>query len=219
MRLLSFFLLVAVPFGSVHAAGVPPAETSATNLIADPVNDPGWKELFTRLAPQKARRSKFEERRIFPFRTTPIVLTGEIRIAPDRGLSLSYLGAKPQIVVVDQKGVLMRDQSGQERSAPADPRADAATSALFQIMRFDLPALAKTFVLHGRRDGEGWTLGFEPRDPTLANLIGRVIVQGEGARVDHIDMVKSEKQRIDIAISETKEEVTFSPEELKRFFR
>ncbi|MEO7414001.1 MAG: outer membrane lipoprotein carrier protein LolA [Opitutaceae bacterium] len=218
MRSLSVFLLLVsclvLPAFSAAPAEVPPA-----NLIADPVNDPGWKELFARLAPQQARRSQFEERRIFPFRTTPIVLTGEIRISPDRGLSLNYLGAKPQIVIIDQKGVLMRDERGQQRTAPADPRADAATSALFHILRFDLPALAKTFILHGRRDGEAWTLGFEPRDATLSGLIGSVIVQGEGGRVDRINMVKSEKQRIDILISDTKETASFDEEELKRFFR
>ncbi|MEO6569042.1 MAG: hypothetical protein ABIO94_09800, partial [Opitutaceae bacterium] len=144
---------------------------------------------------------------------------GEIRISPERGLSLSYLGEKPQIVIIDQKGVLMRDERGQQRKAPADPRADAATSALFQILRFDLPGLAKTFVLHGRRDGEVWTLGFQPRDATLFKMIGSVIVQGEGGRVDHIAMVTSEKQRVDISISETKEDVSFDAEELKRFFR
>jgi outer membrane lipoprotein-sorting protein len=218
MRFLPVFLLLVFALGSVHAAA-PAAVTPPANLIADPANDPAWKDLFARLAPNKARRSKFEERRIFPFRNTPIVLTGEIRIAPERGLSLSYLGAKPQIVIIDQKGVLMRDERGQERSAPSDPRAEAATSALFQILRFDLPALAKTFILHGRRDGEAWTLGFEPRDATLANLIGSVIVQGENGRLDRINMVKSEKQHIDISISETKEDITFEPDELKRFFR
>ena len=218
MRTLAvLLLLVSCLVQPARAAA--PEDTPSGNLIADPVNDPGWKELFARLAPEKARRSKFEERRIFPFRTTPIILNGEIRISAERGLSLHYLGEKPQIVIIDQKGVLMRDERGQQRKAPADPRADAATSALFQILRFDLPALARTFVLHGRRDGEVWTLGFEPRDTTLGGLIGSVIVQGERGRVDRINMVKSEKQRIEISISETKEDVSFDAEELKRFFR
>lgn len=222
MRSLLVFLLVVPSGGLAFAAdSVSPASTPvpAGNLIVDPVNDPAWKDLFTRLAPNKARRSKFEEQRIFPFRNTPIVLTGDIRLLPERGLSLSYLGAKPQIVIIDRKGVLVRDEHGLERSAPSDPRAEAATSALFQILQFDLPALAKTFVLHGRRDGEAWTLGFEPRDATLGNLIGRVIVQGESGRLDHINLVKSDKQRIDISIRETQEDVAFSAEELKRFFR
>jgi outer membrane lipoprotein-sorting protein len=218
MRFLFFLLLLVSPLCAQPAAS-PPVQAPAKNLIADPVNDPAWRDLFAQLAPQKTRHSKFEERRIFPFRNTPIVLKGEIRISPERGLSLSYLGDKPQVMIMDQKGVLMRDDRGRERAAPSDSRADAATSALFQILRFDLPGLAKSFVIHGRRDGEAWTLGFEPRDATLAGMIGSVIVQGENGRVDRISMVKSEKQRIEISISETRDDVTFTPEELKRFFR
>jgi outer membrane lipoprotein-sorting protein len=217
MRCIFAFIVLLASL--VPARSAAPTDTTTRNLIADPVNDPVWKEVFARLAPEKTRRSKFVERRIFPFRTTPILLTGEIRISPDRGLSIHYLGEKPQIVIIDQKGVLMRDERGQQRTAPADPRADAATAALFQVLRFDLPALAKSFTIHGRREGEAWFLGFEPRDPVVSNLIGSVIVQGVGGRVDKISMVRSEKQRIEISISDTKEDVTFEPEELKRFFR
>jgi hypothetical protein len=53
----------------------------------------------------------------------------------------------------------------------------------------------------------------------LAGLLGSVVVQGTGPRVNRIDMIKSEKQRIEISISEVKDDVTFTPEELKRFFR
>lgn len=218
MRSLFISLLLTLTTGLVGAESATDGK-QPRNLIADPVNDPAWRSLFERLAPQKARHSKFEERRTLPFLKTPIVLTGEIRISPDRGLSLHYQGEKPQVMIMDQKGVLMRDERGRERAAPADARADAATSALFQILRFDLPALAKSFVIHGRRDGDAWTLGFEPRDANLVRLIGSVIVQGEAGRVDRIEMVKSEKQRIDISITETKENVTFSADELKRFFR
>jgi outer membrane lipoprotein-sorting protein len=211
-------------FGSLLCLGTfvfaaAPVDIPAAGVIADPAHDPAWRGLFDSLAPQKTRRSKFEERRLFPFRNTPVVLTGEIRISPERGLSLSYLTPKPQIVIVDQKGVLMRDERGRERAAPSDSRADAATSALFQILRFDLPALAKNFIIHGRRDGDVWTLGFEPRDATLAGLLGSVVVQGEKARVDRINLIKAEKQRIEISISEAKDDVVFDAEELKRFFR
>jgi hypothetical protein len=218
IRKLGFLSLMIFSAVALRAATAT-TETPPANLIADPVNDPAWRGLFEQLAPQKTRHSKFEERRIFPFRTTPVILTGEIRISPEHGLSLNYLGAKPQMVIVDQQGVLMRDARGRQRAAPNDSRADATTSALFQILRFDLPGLAKTFIIHGRRDGEMWTLGFEPRDPAIAGLLGRVVVQGENGRVDHIAMIKSEKQRIEISISDTQNDVTFSPEDLKRFFR
>jgi hypothetical protein len=175
--------------------------------------------LFTELGQPKNRFSRFEERRYFPFRDKPIVLQGEIRIIPQRGLSLSYAGPKPYVVIVDEKGVLMRDENGRERSAPDDSRARAATSALSHILRFDLAALEKEFVIHGLRDGEEWTLGFEPRDPTLASLLGTVVVHGRQTALDRIEMVKTDQQRIEILINHTEADVIFSIDVLQHFFR
>lgn len=188
-------------------------------VIADPLHDPAWRELFARLSPEKNRYAHFEERRVFPFRNKPVVLTGELRLAPDRGLSLHYLGDKPHVIVVDRQGVLLRAERGRERAAPSDGRAAAATSALFNVLSFDLPALADQFEIHGVRDGDGWTLGFSPRDPKLAELTGSVIVHGVEARVERIEMSKSEQQRIEIFLSDVKEDVAFSAEELQRYFR
>jgi hypothetical protein len=82
-----------------------------------------------------------------------------------------------------------------------------------------LPALEKEFVVHGIRDGEEWTLGFAPRDPNLASSLGSIIVQGSQARLDRIEIVKSDEQRIEILISESQSPVIFSMDVLQRYFR
>lgn len=217
MRLPPFVLLVCLAAAAPLAAS--PVVLSPETILADPARDPAWRELFNRLAPEKNRIAAFEERRTFPFRKTPVTLAGEIRLSPDHGLSLTYLGDKPQTVIVDPQGVLMRDARGRTRAAPADSRADTATSALFDILRFDLPALTRDFVVHGLRDGEAWALGFVPRDSDVVQLLGNIVVHGEGARLDRIEMIKSDTQRIDIAIGETHDDVAFSPEDLRRYFR
>ncbi len=121
--------------------------------MADPAHDPAWTALFAKLSASKTRQSQFEERRYFPFRSTPVVLKGEIRIAPERGLSLRYLEPDRRILIVDDKGALMRDDEGRERAAPSDSRAQAVTAALVNVLRFDLPALQKSFVMYGRHEG------------------------------------------------------------------
>jgi outer membrane lipoprotein-sorting protein len=217
VRLISpVFALLCCCAAALHAS---PVVMTPETVIADPVHNPAWRDLFARLSPRKNRYAHFEERRIFPFRNKPVVLTGELRLAPDRGLSLHYLGDKPHVIVVDRKGVLLRDGHGRERAAPSDGRAAAATSALFSVLSFDLPALAGQFEIHGLREGDGWTLGFSPRDPQLAELTGSVVVHGAGGRVERIEMAKSEQQRIEILLSDVKEDVAFSAEELQRYFR
>ena len=90
MRLI--FLLLPL-----FAFAAEPLRLAPETLLADPANDPAWRDLFTKLAPTKTRQSKFEERRFFPFRKEPVVLTGEVRIVPD--VHPRYL---PQSMVVSE---------------------------------------------------------------------------------------------------------------------
>ncbi|MEO5957575.1 MAG: outer membrane lipoprotein carrier protein LolA [Opitutaceae bacterium] len=211
---LSLLLLVGAALARAETPLVSP-ET----LLADPARNPAWTELFAQLAPDKTRQSSFEERRYFPFRKTPVVLKGEIRIVPELGLSLRYLEPEARVLIVDDKGVLMRESDGRERAPPADSRAQAVTSALVNVLRFDLAALQKSFALHGRRTGDTWALAFVSQDTELAATIGTLTVSGEGGRLTKIEMIKSPTQRIEILIGETKENVLFTGDTIKRFFR
>jgi len=225
LLLLTAPTLAFAPAGAATAASEPsptqtvPGLVTPETLLADPAGDPAWRDLFAQLAPSKTRQSTFEERRYFPFRSTPIVLQGEIRIVPELGLSLRYLEPEARVLIIDRKGLLMRDNEGRERAAPSDSRAQAATSALVHVLRFDLEALKKEFEVHGRREGETWTLAFVPRDPTFANLLGVLTVSGEQNALRKIEMIKSPTQRIEILIRDTREDVLFTGDTLKRFFR
>ncbi|MEO6875387.1 MAG: outer membrane lipoprotein carrier protein LolA [Opitutaceae bacterium] len=215
------FALWAVLVGTVgpRASAEVMLPTGPDTLLADPAHDPAWRDLFTRLGESKTRQSKFEEHRYFPFRKTPVVLKGEIRIVPDRGMSLRYLEPDEHILIVDSKGLLMRDNEGREREAPADSRAQAITSAMVSVLRFDLAALEQAFIVHGQRVGGRWTLAFVPKDKALGDLIGVLAVSGHDAGVERIDLVKSPTQRIEILISDTRENVIFSGDAIRRFFR
>lgn len=208
----------AVSPGMVFAAGEPDWVGPGT-LLADPARDPAWSELFTRLAPNKTRFSLFEEKRYLPFRRTPVALKGEIRIVPELGLSLHYLEPEKRVMIVDAKGLLMRDEQGRERAAPSDGRAQAITAAMVSVLRFDLPSLQKSFAMHGRRDDARWTLAFVPREAVLSEMIGTLVVSGEEGRLTRIEMNKSATQRIEIDIRETKEDVVFTSAVISRYFR
>ncbi len=212
-RLFLFFIA-----GAALAAETPDLLGPAT-LLTEPAKDPAWSELFARLAPNKTRFSQFEEKRFLPFRQMPIVLKGEIRIVPELGLSLRYLEPEKRILIIDAKGLLMRDEEGRERAAPSDSRAQAITSAMVSVLRFDIAALQKSFAIHGRREDAAWTLAFVPHDAAVAETIGTLVVSGEKAQLTRIEMKKSATQRIEIAIAETREDVIFTEAVLKRYFR
>jgi hypothetical protein len=197
----------------------PVAWVSAETRLTDAANDPAWRELIVRLAPNKTRQSSFEERRYFPFKKTPVILTGEIRIVPEIGLSLRYVTPEEQVMIVDGQGLLMRDREGRERAVSSDTRAQAATAAIVNVLRFDLAKLEREFVVHGRRDGTAWSMAFVPRDANFANLLGVLAVAGEGNALTKIEMVKSPTQRIEITVRDTREDVLFTGDTIRRFFR
>lgn len=214
-------LIATSPWASGTESAPPPANAAAIASvpIANPADDPEWRDLFAELSKPRARVSQFEERRHFPFREKPVLLTGEIRLLPGRGLSLHYLEPKSQTLIVDSKGVLMRDDRGRQRSAPADNRAQAATSALFQILQFDVPGLQSTFEIRGNRDGATWTLTFTPKQSSLADTIGSVRVQGHDLQLDRIELNRADNQRIEILLRQTLNDVIFPDDVIKRFFR
>lgn len=208
-----------VAAASVGTTAVSGGLLSPGNRLSDPASDPAWRPLFEKLAPDRTRQSNFVERRYFPFRREPVVFRGEIRIVPDRGLSLRYLEPEPQVMIVDEKGLLMRGADGRERAAPTDSRAQAATSALVSVLRFDVATLQQEFEVYGQRDGATWMLAFVPRDAALAALIGTILVRGEATTLGRIEMIKSPAQRIEITLSDTREGVLFTGDTLRRFFR
>jgi hypothetical protein len=200
-------------------------------LRADPRNPPGplvpvdlahdaaWQGLLARLAKSETRSAPFEERRYFPFRREPVLLTGEIRIAPGRGLSLGYLTPDVRTVIADDHGLLLRDSRGRDRAAPAGARAQAATAVLVHVLRFDLPELQKTFAISGRREGDAWTLSLASRDRDLSAGLSAIVLSGGPAGLSRIDLVVSPTQHIEIRLGAARVGLPFARDELIRYFR
>ncbi|MBK8474866.1 MAG: outer membrane lipoprotein carrier protein LolA [Opitutaceae bacterium] len=182
-------------------------------------NDAAWRPLFAALAGQGGVHSTFSENRWFSVKKTPVVLHGELRHSATRGLSLRYTQPEEQLMVVDDKGLLLRNAEGRTRTMTADPRAPRIDAALLPVLRFDLPALLQLFTLHAARDGEDWRLDFRPRTPELARHLSVIAVEGTGERVRRLEFRRSAKQRVEVLIEETQTGVAFSAEEEKRYFR
>ncbi|HEU5078272.1 MAG TPA: outer membrane lipoprotein carrier protein LolA [Opitutaceae bacterium] len=192
--------------------------TSEHKIDPEHLGEP-WSKLIGTLQEKGNISARFTENRYLPLKKIPIVFTGEIRLSADHGLSLHYLTPEDRLMVVDTKGVFMRNEAGRTREMPADPNALAATNALLQVMRFDLHSLAEHFSLYAAGDEHLWFFGFEPKDDSVSKTLSRLVVTGENEKVKRILMRKSALQSIEILIEEEHARVDFSPDELKRFFR
>ena len=183
-----------------------------------PAGAPAWNDLIADFTHHPDTTADFTERRRFPFKKDPVVLTGEVRVSAAHGLSLHYLTPEERTVILDAQGVLVRAPAG-EKAPPPDPRAAAANDALLRILHFDFAGLEKDFELYGRRAGPVWFLALVPRTETLRHSEGRITEAGEGATIRHIEIRRTATQTIEIAITPPRSPAPFTADELKRFFR
>jgi hypothetical protein len=219
MRPRSFLFFILSLLVCTPAFTAEPSELIApANRIVVGENDAPWKELAAALQANGNVAAPFTENRFLPFKKIPVVFTGDMRLSPERGLSLAYTKPENQLMIVDSKGVFLRSGS-RTRELPSDARAQAATTALLHVMRFDLPELSKNFELYGRRNGDSWQLVFDPRPGELGSVLTRLIVTGKGAEVKKLEMRKSALQGIEILIGDVRHHVKFTAEETQKFFR
>jgi hypothetical protein len=203
-------LLAAVRLGAAETPVISP-----DNRV-DPAA-PAWRELADQFANKDDLVANFEERRVFPFRNEAVVLQGEVRVSATRGLSLHYQGSPARIIVIDSAGMLVRNADGQ-KGPPLDPRANAANEVMRSILRLDFATLASGYEMFGAHHGENWSLRLVPRDAGTRRAIGEIFVEGTGTFVRRIELRRSARQHITIAMSDPRA-VTFSEDEVKRYFR
>lgn len=211
-------LALALLRGGVLRAEEPAPAAAAANAALPSLAAVAWSDLVAAFAGNPDITADFTETRRFPFKKEPVALAGEVRVSAPRGLSLHYTAPEERTVILDDQGVLLRLPGGQ-KAPPADPRAAAANQALLHLLRFDLAGLEKDFELQGRRDGENWELGLDPRTDALRRSVGRITASGVGPTIRHIEIKRTERQIITIAIAPPRAAAPFTPEELKAYFR
>lgn len=225
----SFSALIA---GLALALFVAPVLSRADDIPAAPENlitpvhaiDPAhvpapWADILAQLHKKGNVESTFTENRTVPFKNAPVVFTGQVRISADHGMSLHYSTPEDRTMIIDSHGILLRNASGHSRQGPSDPRAAAATTALLDVMRFNFTGLAQHFDTYAAGDEKLWFFGFEPKDDDIGHALSRLIVTGSNDQVRRIVIRKSARANIEIVIGDVKTNVTFTPEELRRYFR
>ena len=211
LALAAFYILHST-FFIAHAA--PPA---APGPIITAAGD--WHWLFAAIAAKGNTHSTFTENRTFTARKTPIILTGEMRLIPATGLSLHYLTPDDTLTIIDTRGIYSRNAKGRISEIKAGTRDAGLVAALLPVMRFDEENLFKNFVIHAARDAADWRFDFVPRDEKLAAALGSITVTGAGTQIKHLAFNASPKVRVEVTVGETKTGVTFSPDDLQKFFR
>jgi hypothetical protein len=195
------------------------AQADATVALTPELVAGDWRPLLSALASKGGVQATFTERRYFPFRSRPTILRGTIRVSPDRGLSLAYAGDEPSILIADNDGLLERAADGRERTVAAGSHEGGAISSLLPIMRFDMPALLPKYTILASRGAADWRFEFTAKNVDADPGLGRITVVGSGTDVRHLQFWHAENQRVDIDVEDPRGGVTFTPAELKQYFR
>lgn len=226
LGLMALLVALAAPTSTSLRADEPaapseiPAGATAPAQPLDPATcDETWRTLFETVAAQGPVFSTFTERRWFSVRKEPVVLQGELRHSPERGLCLRYVKPEEQMMIIDTQGILLRNAAGRQRALRTDPRAPQVDTMLLYVLRFDMAALDKLFEIRGARAGDHWRLDFEPRGRELARAVGHLSVEGEATAVRRLEFSRGPKQRVEVEIGETRTGVTFTADELATYFR
>ncbi len=219
LRAAALLLTFATGGGALRAAL--PSDIVAPSYQLSLEQDDSWRMRFHVLASQGGIHSQFQEFRFLPIRKTPLILTGEMRLSPEHGLSLQYLKPEESRVIIDSRGILLRDAKGRTRDVGSDPRARGATATLLQVLRFDLAVLERDFTIYGAQEGIAWKVVLDPKPEAVVRdaSLGRIVVHGQEEAVLLIELRRSDRQRIEIHVGATRTGVSFSPEELSTYFR
>lgn len=214
----SLWIVCLGAFWGVPSSGAAEPSEPGEVLVAGQ-NDREWQALFAKLAAQGDVHSTFTEERWFAVRKEPVILHGELRHSAEYGLSLHYTDPQEQILVVDAKGLLMRDAGGHTRTLAADPHAPRMDAVLLPVLRFDLTELRRFFTMRAARAGADWRIDFVPTSPELHRQLSTLTVWGSGEAVRQLEFRRAANQRVVVHIDKTETGVVFTSEVIKRFFR
>ena len=177
------------------------------------------------LAAPRTLSAGFTESRFTPLKRTPVVVRGTVRIDRARGLSLAYDQARAPVVILDDKGLLLRHPDGREQSAP--PEAEPDLRLLHALFVFDFATLEKTYALAvSEHPAEGpansgngtWTLTFTRRPDSPASY-RELTLSGDATRLTFIRLAKTPNLKTEITLAPPVLDPSFTPEELARCFR
>lgn len=163
------------------ALGAAPGDAPALELDA----------LLRGMASAPGVHARFVETREIALLSEPIESEGEIFFVPPR--RFARLTSRPSATrfVVDGDRVLFRDAAGEQRLEASGSRVARAIVENFMVLwSGDAAGLAARYDTEFSSTGAAWRLALRPKEPTVASVVGRVVLIGEGSKV--LEMILEE---------------------------
>lgn len=179
------------------------------------------RKVFHRLGHDRAETMTFVESRAFAISKNPLRQNGTLRSSKENGLSLSYEGAKPHVIIVDDKGLIDRQPGGHERQVTvADhPELSTLTDLYLNLLRGNADKLFTYADVFFTGNDHTWQMGLSPHDAALEKRVGKVIISGTGRDIERIENVLPDNGSRTLEFGKVDRHPKYTPEEIQMYFR
>lgn len=148
-------------------------------------SEPAAQELLTQLRQRvhdaPVVRGGFEQHKTVKGFKQPLRSSGDFIVARGKGIVWHVLKPFESTLVVRPDSLQSRGSDGKlntQMRAQDEPVLRTVNAMLFAVMSANLTELAQHFEVSGQVAANGWSLHLVPRDPTLAQWLSAVDLQG-----------------------------------------
>jgi Outer membrane lipoprotein carrier protein LolA-like len=158
--------------------------------------DWGVAQLFDALAKQGPARAAFQERKFMALLDQPVDSSGELVFTPPDRLEKRTVKPKPESVVADRDSVTL-ERGGKRRTLrlAENPQVAVLVESIRATLAGDLASLTRTYSAAVDGNPARWHLVLRPLDPTLATLVERIEIGGNGADVRTVEIFQADGDR------------------------
>lgn len=181
-------LACAAPAGLANPATPAPPTALGAMGAGDPLD-----EVLQQLSQRRHGHVTFTEVQYLAMLDRPLESSGELLYeAPDH-LEKRTLSPRPETLVLAH-GVLSATRGGRTRTLElaAHPQLAPLIESLRATLAGDRASLERVFNAHLDGDSSQWKLHLVPRDPAAARLVKEVLITGEHANLQTVEIFQTD---------------------------
>jgi hypothetical protein len=153
-------------------------------------------DLFATIAKDRPGRATFHERKFIALLDRPVESTGELTFTPPDRLEKRTVTPRPERVTVDAERVTL-ERGGKRHTLGLreNPGVAVLVESIRATLAGDLDALTRAYTVALEGTPARWRLRLRPLDPAAAQLVERIDIAGENARVRTVEILLADGDR------------------------
>jgi len=176
-------------------------------------------ELLLRMSATRGVHAHFREVKEIALLEAPLESEGEIFFAPPRRFARITTRPAATRFVIDGDALSFQDESGgQDIDLGQSAAARSAVEGFLVLWNGDADGLRARYETEFSAEGERWQLALTPRSDTLATVLGRLRLEGDGPILLEMVLVESNGDRTVTRFQDVRSDVPLRPDELERAF-